>query len=133
MCLAGCRRWHCEGDIDPNLLFLCRIKAGIEYALFTGAMDTMANVCDGNIRISGRAPVPNGSDTAKESSAKHIWGADGDHHLWWNHESGSRIDMGRQQHQLENDSVLLCIGIPDGLCACICNDRIPADCCRTCH
>ena len=87
--------------------------AGLQYALFSGAMDALADVCHGHCGLAGRRAVSEGRFAEKQAEPLRVWRVLLHGGLWRHHESRFGPDVGGQA-QLAHFAELLYHGHPGG-------------------
>ena len=92
------------------------VHAGVQYAVFPGGVDPLADVLHGDHRLSGGGPVPEGPAAADPGEPVHLRRVLRHRDLRRYHEPGVGADVGRGgDPDLENPADLLRHRLPGGL------------------
>ena len=92
------------------------VHAGVQYAVFSGGVDPLADVLHGDHRLSGGGPVPEGPAAADPGEPVHLRRVLRHRDLRRHHEPGVGADVGRGGGpDLENPADLLRHRLPGGL------------------
>ena len=95
--------------------FPCRMPDhdAVQYVYGTGTMDSVADVCVWDDRLSGRNPVSERNSESPQSRSLYIWIFECIPYLWRNHESGKCAD-GLWNDNMAESSGFLYLGCSGG-------------------